>query len=90
MSPDLTFNNEMIVVHTILFHLFYLRTARLYVRKLHDYTPCIMTLPLHNHSFVVSVRTLHVLKRTLNERCTVPTPRGELCASGLGLLPYLS
>ena len=48
-----------------------------------------MTLPLHYHSFVVSVRTLHVLKRTLNERCTVPTPRGELCASVLGLLPYL-
>ena len=48
-----------------------------------------MTLPLHYHSFVVSVRTLHVLKRTRNERCTVPTPCGELCASVLGLLPYL-
>ena len=45
--------------------------------------------PLHNHSFVVSIRTLHVLKRTRNERCTVPTPCGELCASLFGLLPYL-
>ena len=38
----------------------------------------------------MSIRTLHVLKRTRNERCTVPTLYGELCASVLGLLPYLS
>ena len=62
----------------------------LYISKLHNYTPCIMTLPLHNHSFVVSVRTLHVLKRTRNEHCTVPAPCGELCTSMLGLPPYLS
>ena len=60
-----------------------------HISKLCNYTPCITTLTLHDHSFVVSVRTLHVLKRTRNERCTVPTPYGELYASLLGLLPYL-